>query len=303
MSKILEVQNLQKSYDQGRNLFRKKEPLKVLESVSFTIEEGKTFGLVGDSGSGKTTVARIIAGLLPASGGEITFEGLDFFKAKGDDKERIEREIQMVFQNPSRALNPVRTIGWILHEALRIHGIKKEERDRRIQRLLQEVGLDEALLKRYPHQLSGGQKQRVVIVSALLIKPKLVVLDEAVTSLDVSIRAQILNLLVDLQKKFNLSYLFISHDLRVIKYMSDEVGVLQKGKLVERGPTEILFNRPLHPYTKNLFCNAQLLQVSDCVSNQEYKGLCGGKDGMIEVEPSHWVSCETPKEKKDEFSS
>lgn len=301
MPKILEIRGLKKSYDTGRSIFKRNPPLAVLESVSFAIEEGKTFGLVGDSGSGKTTLARILAGLIPATEGEIEFDGKDFFKVKGSQRDELERDIQMVFQNPSRALNPVKRVGWILHEALRIHGIKKEEREQRIERLMAEVGLDLELLHRYPHQLSGGQKQRVVIVSALLIKPKLVVLDEAVTSLDVSIRAQILNLLVDLQKKFNLSYLFISHDLRVVKYMSDEVGVLQKGRLVERARTDLLFSHPIHPYTKNLLNNASLLPDGFFSSNKEYKELCQGKEGMIQAEDQHWVICETPKERSYEF--
>lgn len=291
---LLKVEELGKKFRKNkRSPFEKTSYFTAVSQVSFEIQAGETFGLVGESGSGKSTIANMIAGIIQPTAGKAYLDGVEIRdKAKARE---IEREIQMVFQDPYNSLNPVKRIGWQLEEPLRVHHIgTKAERQARIKEMLEIVGMDETYLKRYPHELSGGQRQRIVILIALIVQPKLVILDEPVSSLDVSVQAQILNLLKDLQKRFNLSYLFISHDLQVVEYMSDRVGVLKNGKMVEQAPTEILMEHAIHPYTQTLLASAPEIEekTKNLVDNSRYKNFCQLKSGVQNFSKNHTVLCE-----------
>ncbi len=236
-----------------RRVFQKAETLKAVDGVSFEVRRGTTLGLVGESGCGKTTTARLILRLIEPTTGEIQLDGIDILGCTKTEITRLRREMQLVFQDPLSSLNPRMSIGVSVAEPLRFHAIgTRAERLARAKELLQVVGLDPNAFDRYPHEFSGGQCQRVAIARALILRPKLVVLDEPVSALDVSIRAQILGLLLDLQAQFNLTYLFISHDLSVVKRMCDRTAVLYLGKIVELADSERLYREPLHPYTQAL---------------------------------------------------
>lgn len=232
MTKVkVEVENLKKYFYSG--IFRKKE-IKAVDGVSFEIKEGKTLGLVGESGCGKTTVGRTILRLIEPTEGKIFFDGEDITSLNGSKLKKLGREMQIIFQNPESSLNPRMKIYDSIAEPLRIHKIcNKNEEKERIFELIETVNLNEELLFRYPHELSGGQIQRVAIARILSLNPKFIVADEPTSMLDVSVQAQILNLLKDLQKKYAISYLFISHDLEVVEWMSDEIAIMRKGKIVE----------------------------------------------------------------------
>jgi len=246
---LIEVKDLKKYFP----IKGSKEVVKAVNEVSFSIEKGKTFGLVGESGCGKSTVARTIIRLYEMTGGSVIFGSQDTSKMTRKEYREFSKSIQMVFQDPYASLNPRMTVERTLMDPLNIHkvGTKKERQDR-VKELLDLVGLDQRYLKRYPHEFSGGQRQRIGIARALALNPQLVLLDEAVSALDVSIQSQILNLLMDLQEKLKLTYLFISHDLSVIEYMCDHIGIMYLGKIVESGNRNQIFNNPVHPYTKAL---------------------------------------------------
>ncbi len=252
---ILIVQNLKKYFPITQGFFKRKiGDIKAVDDVSFTLERGEVLGIVGESGSGKSTIARVICRLIDPTSGEITFLGNNLLKYSKKELKNIRREIQIVFQDPFSSLNPRKSIGDSIGEPLTYHGLvksKKEERFRVIE-VLEQVGLSETVYDRYPHEFSGGQQQRVCIGRCLALKPKLIICDEAVSSLDVSVRAQILNLLQDLKNEFNLSYLFISHDLSVVRYFCDKILVMYRGKAVEEGDTEALFKNPQELYTRTL---------------------------------------------------
>jgi peptide/nickel transport system ATP-binding protein len=250
---LLEAQGLAKSFFFREGLFGKRE-LKAVRGASFRIARGKTLGVVGESGSGKTTVALLVARLHAASGGELRFEGRDLLALDAAEAMRYKRRIQIVFQNPYASLNPRFTVSQILAEPMRIHGIGAgaDERRRSAVDLLARVGLAPDALDNYPHQFSGGQRQRIAIARALALKPELLILDEAVSALDVSVQAQLLNLLQDLQDQYAMSYLFISHDLAVVRYMADEVMVMKDGEVVELAGADELYARAKHPYTRLL---------------------------------------------------
>jgi peptide/nickel transport system ATP-binding protein len=257
-NRLLEVKGLKKHFPVQKGLMRKVVgSVKAVDDVNFHIYEGETFGLVGESGCGKTTLGRCILRAMEPSDGSVLFRSQEreVNMATLDKKElrKVRRDIQMVFQDPYSSLNPRNTVYNIISEPLMNYGIAKGEelRDRVIE-LIRLVGLDSKHLERYPHAFSGGQRQRISIARALALNPKLIVCDEAVSALDVSVQAQILNLLQDLQERLNLSYLFISHDLGVIRHISNRVGVMYAGKLVEVGKTEELFDNPKHPYTEAL---------------------------------------------------
>jgi len=250
---MLTVKNLSKYYYKKLNFFGKGETIKAVDDVSFEIEENASVGLVGETGCGKSTLAKCILRIEKPTAGEILFDGKNIFKMKGNEILEYCRRVQVVFQNPYTSLDPRFTIKESLLEPLVTH-FKREKKElmENIYSLLNVVGLEESVLTRYPHELSGGQNQRIAIARAISLNPKLLILDEPTSSLDVSVQAIILNLLKEIQKKFNISYLFISHDLSVVKYVTNKVIVMYSGKFVEEGPTDRVLSRPLHPYTKLL---------------------------------------------------
>ncbi len=252
---VLVVRDLKKYFPTAKNFFGK--PLgfvKAVDGVSFTIKRGTTMGLVGESGCGKSTTGRTILRLQEKTSGEVLLNGIDIFSLKKEELRRLRPKIQIVFQDPFSSLSPRIPVGEIIGEAVREHGIvPPEEFDDYITRIMKACGLQEYHKDRYPHEFSGGQRQRICIARALALNPEFIVCDEPVSALDVSIQAQIINLLKELQEEFGLTYLFISHDLSVVEHISDTVGVMYLGNMVEYSDTEELFKNPLHPYTKALF--------------------------------------------------
>ena len=248
---LLEVKNLKQYFPLGR-----KSVVKAVDDVSFHIYEGETFGLVGESGSGKSTTGRTIIRLYDPTSGEVIFDDkvISDKKLPKDDKIYVNKHMQMIFQDPMACLNPRMTVMDIIAEGLDIHGLckTKEERTQKVYELLRTVGLNEQHASRYPHEFSGGQRQRIGIARALAVEPKFIIADEPISALDVSIQAQVVNLLRKLQKENGLTYLFIAHDLSMVKYISDRIGVMHKGKLVELATSDELYENPLHPYTKSL---------------------------------------------------
>ena len=251
---LLEVRDLKKHFPIRTGVLKRTTGyVYAVDGVSLDVEKGETMGLVGESGGGKSTVGRTLLRLTPATGGNVTFEGIDVMKASRNEMQKLRRDMQVVFQDPYASLNPRMRVRNIVGEALTIHDIGTEaERKQRVAELLETVGLSAEHAERYPHEFSGVQRQRIGVARALALNPKLIVLDEPVSALDVSIRAQVLNLLEDLQDEFDLTYLFVSHDLSVVKHISDRVAVMYLGKLVEISDSAVLYDRPQHPYTEAL---------------------------------------------------
>ena len=252
MNELLKVNHLSKVYQSSGGLFDKKAKVSALQDVSFTLAKGETLGIVGESGCGKSTLGRIISRLDTPTTGEIIYKGEDLAKKSIAKLRPLRKEIQFIFQDPYASLNPRRQIGAIIEEPMRINGIAKAERQARALSLLEKVGLDKDSYERYPHEFSGGQRQRVVIARALTLQPELIIADEPVSALDVSIQAQVLNLFKELQEELKLTYIFVAHDLGVVRHISDRIAVMYLGKIVEIGKVEDIYNNPQHPYTKAL---------------------------------------------------
>lgn len=251
---LLKVKGLKKYFPVKKGLLAKTVGyVKAVDDVSFHVNEGETLGIVGESGCGKSTTGRMLMRLLDPTEGTVEFDGKELTALSSEEMRKTRRDIQMVFQDPYASLNPRHTIERILSEPLLVHGVKSsKERKEKVHQFLEIVGLSAYHAKRYPHQFSGGQRQRIGIARALMTNPKLIIADEPVSALDVSIQAQVLNLMQDLQKEFNLTYIFIAHDLGVVRHISDRVGVMYLGKMVEVAESEALYAKPLHPYTQAL---------------------------------------------------
>lgn len=252
---VLQVENLIKYFPvKSNNLFGKARCLKAVNDVSFSINRGETLGLIGESGCGKSTVGKTIMGLNNITSGTVNFKGRDIGKLSNKDMKPLRKEIQMIFQDPYSSLDPKKTIGYQVKEPLDIFNIGTDkERQEKAKEILETVGLSYYYMNRFPHEFSGGQRQRINIARALTLDPELLICDEPTSALDVSIQAQVLNLLKELQRKLGLTYLFISHDLSVVKYLSDNIAIMYLGKIVEIGDVEEIYKSPLHPYTKALF--------------------------------------------------
>lgn len=311
---LLEVKGLKKYFSIGRNQY-----LKAVDDISFYLEEGETLGLVGESGCGKTTSGRCIARLSDITEGEIIYNGKNIYNLNRKEKKKFHKEVQTIFQDPYSSLDSKMKVKDIISEGMIIHKIyqNKEERLKRVYELLNQVGLDSDYAERYIHEFSGGQRQRIGIARALAINPRLIICDEPISALDVSIQAQIINLLMDLQKKMNLTYLFIAHDLSVVRHISDRIIVMYLGKIVEISPSDELYDNPVHPYTKLLISSIPIpdprvrinsdeiaLEGENLVREESAKG-CKFKDRcrfakeicivdepeLREVSKGHFVAC------------
>ncbi len=315
---LLEVKNLVKHFPitQGIIFSKKVGAVQAVDDVSFTVNKGETLGLVGESGCGKSTTGRVILRLIEATSGEVRFEGRNILTLNAKEMRELRKDMQIIFQDPYASLNPRMTVGDIIAEPLKIHGLAKgKERQKRVRELLEVVGLASYHARRYPHEFSGGQRQRIGIARALAVRPKLIICDEPVSALDVSIQAQVINLLQDLQKEFGLTYLFIAHDLSVVKHISDRVAVMYLGKIVELADKYELFDNAQHPYTQALL---SAIPVPDPHYKRERIILQGDVPSPInppsgcrfhtrcpkvmdickvqvpesvEVSPNHWVAC------------
>ena len=253
MSVVLQAKGLTRDYAVKRGVFTKQAIVHALADVSFDLESGKTLAVVGESGSGKSTLARLITMIETPTAGALTINGVDLATASASDRKALRREVQIVFQNPYGSLNPRQTIGDALEEPLIVNtSMSRADRQAAVAEMMKRVGLRPEFADRYPHMFSGGQRQRIAIARALMLRPKILVLDEPVSALDVSIRAQVLNLLAELQQEFGLAYLFISHDLSVVRHIADRVMVIYLGHAVEVASRDVLFANPQHPYTRAL---------------------------------------------------
>ncbi|WP_077623056.1 ABC transporter ATP-binding protein [Sediminibacillus massiliensis] len=294
--KLLEVKNLKQHFKTGR-----KSVVKAIDGITFDIYKGETFGLVGESGCGKSTTGRTIIRLYDATDGNVKFNGEDVHgKKSASDLKKFNQKMQMIFQDPYASLNPRMTVMDIIAEGLDVHGLTKsaDERKRRVEGLLERVGLNKEHANRYPHEFSGGQRQRIGIARALAVDPEFIIADEPISALDVSIQAQVVNLLKELQKEQGLTYLFIAHDLSMVKYISDRIGVMYFGKLVELADSDELYKNPVHPYTKSLL-SAIPLPDPDYERNRQRVAYdpsqhdTSEEPELREISPDHWVLCTT----------
>lgn len=314
---LVEVKQLKKFFPlRGHFFSRSKSFVQAVTGVNLEIRRGETLGLVGESGCGKSTLGRLILRLEEPTEGKILFEGEDILQYDAEKMRHLRRQMQIIFQDPYSSLNPRKTIGSIIGEPLVIHNIgAKKERGERVRKLMEVVGLRPEHINRYPHEFSGGQRQRIGIARALALNPKLIIADEPVSALDVSIQAQVLNLLQDLQDEFHLTYLFIAHDLSVVEHISNRVAVMHLGRIAEMAPSDLIYRQPKHPYTQALLASNP---IPDPTSNRKRMLLQGEVPSPInpppgcnfhtrcpqrfepcdrevpvmrEVEPGHWVAC------------
>ncbi|MDS0527503.1 dipeptide ABC transporter ATP-binding protein [Clostridium sp. SHJSY1] len=315
---VLEVKNLCKYFNVNKGLFSPKSYVKAVDDVSFTINKGETLGLVGESGCGKTTTGRTVLKLYEPTSGQIIFKGKDVTKLSEKEMVPLRRNMQMIFQDPYASLNPRMTVGDIIGEAIDIHKLHTgKAREDRIRYLLDKVGLNGSHINRYPHEFSGGQRQRIGIARALAVEPDLIVCDEPISALDVSIQAQVINMLEELQEELGLTYLFIAHDLSMVKHISTHIGVMYLGKLVEKGTSDEVYTNPMHPYTKALLSAVPIPDPKEAKSNKRiilegdipspidppkgcrFKGrckyatdICSQEDPVMrEIEKGHFVAC------------
>jgi oligopeptide/dipeptide ABC transporter ATP-binding protein len=277
---LVQIKNLAKHFPIRKGFFNKQVgAVRALDGINLDIIEGETLGLVGESGCGKSTLGRVMLRLMPASQGSVSFDGQEIMALDNQAMKPLRKQMQIVFQNPYASLDPRMTIAQILAEPLEVHGMSKGASEggsnlkAEVTRLIELVGLPREMLDRYPHEFSGGQRQRIGIARALALKPRLIVADEPVSALDVSVQAQILNLLLDLKKEFNLTYLFIAHNLDVVRYISDRIAVMYLGRIVEIGPCKAVYEKPLHPYAKALISAAP---VPDPAFDRSHRVLLQG---------------------------
>jgi oligopeptide transport system ATP-binding protein len=315
---LLEVHHLVKHFPIRRGVFSRVSGwVRAVDGVSLRIAPGETLALVGESGSGKTTTGRCILRLLEPTSGRVRFDGTDLLALPPRDMRRMRRRIQVIFQDPYGSLNPRMRVGTIVREPLDVHriGANRRERDDMVAALLGRVGLDPSMMRRFPHEFSGGQRQRIGVARALALRPRLIVADEPVSALDVSVQAQVVNLLIDLQEELGIAYLFIAHDLAVVERIADRVAVMYLGKIVEMATTEEIFRNPVHPYTRALL---QAIPIPDPTRARERPSLSGElpspanppagcrfhtrcpvseercssvEPPLLEVSPGHWAAC------------
>lgn len=271
---------------------KKKNARDAVKDISFTLKQGEILGLVGESGSGKTTTTRVLTRLLSPTSGEVKYKGTDVTRFNAKQREEFRRQVQMVFQNPFDSLNPRLRVGEIIAEGIDNFKLanNKADREKQVIDLLQAVGLPKNAIDRYPHEFSGGQRQRIGIARALAVQPSILCLDEPVSALDVSVQAQIINLLKSLRVKRDLTFLFIAHDLSVVNYISDRILVMFQGRIVESGPTRAVYQNPLHPYTQSLLSAVPTTELDSPITYEPYQGQPLGVQGdFVEREPQHWV--------------
>ena len=314
---LLQVDHLKTHFDVTKGLFSPKQIVKAVDDVSFYVGGGETYGLVGESGCGKSTLGRTLVKIYPATGGKILYKGQDIARLGKEEEKHFRKEVQMIFQDPYASLNPRMTVGEIIKEPMEIHGILDSSKDRedRAAELLKTVGLKPDHIRRYPHEFSGGQRQRISIARTLALNPRFIICDEPISALDVSIQAQVLNLLHKLQEEYKLTYVFISHDLSVVEMISDRIAVMYLGFVVETAPKEMLYKTPLHPYTEALLSavpipdptlhKERIILEGDIPSTINLPKGCPfaarckkcrpecleQRPERVEVEPGHFVAC------------